>query len=286
MDTLGSVLIVDDDAVVLDMITQTLTSAGYQCMKATNGNDAIELIKNTSFEFMLADIVMPGVGGFELAERAKKLHPHLLVIIMTGFIEDFSYDRAIESGASDFIKKPFTRRELMVRMKHVKMQDKVRVMAMTDELTGLLNRRGFFNVAEQHLKLSERKKQRSFMLYIDVDDLKGINDRLGHQEGDLALIDSANLLKATFRDSDIIARIGGDEFVVIPVESDAHGVEMVTTRLQKNLENHNRREKRAYKLSVSFGVSYYGPEGDSSIDELLDRADQSMFEQKKSKRKP
>jgi diguanylate cyclase (GGDEF)-like protein len=283
--TTGSVLIVDDDATMLDTLQETLTLAGYRCEKAIDGNLALRLLNTMSFDIILTDIVMPGIGGFELTERAKKLNPNMLVIIMTGFIDQFSYDRAIQSGASDFIKKPFTIAELMVRIQHVKLQEKLRVMSITDELTGLLNRRGFFSFAEQQLKLSRRKKKRVCILYVDMDNMKSINDRLGHQEGDVALKGAANVLRATFRDSDIIARIGGDEFVVIPIESDEESMEIITTRLQKNVDKHNESEKRNFTLAVSVGISYYDPGGNSSIDELLAQADRSMFEQKKLKRK-
>jgi diguanylate cyclase (GGDEF)-like protein len=279
--TKGSVLIVDDEASILSMCHDVLTRQGYRCHTATSGDMALELINTLSFDIMLTDILMPGMGGFELTERAKKLNPNMLVIIMTGFAEDFSYDSAIQAGASDFIKKPFTIAELMARIKNVTLQEKLRVMSITDELTGLFNRRGFFNLAEQELKLARRNKKRIFILYIDVNNFKEINDRLGHHEGDVALVDTANVLRSTFRDPDIIARIGGDEFVVIPVEPDTINMEVIINRLQKNFARHNESEKRNFTLSVSVGVA----EGSSSIDELLAKADKSMLEQKKLRRK-
>jgi len=123
------------------------------------------------------------------------------------------------------------------------------------------------------------------MVYIDIDNMKEVNDRLGHHEGDAALIDAAGLLKATFRDSDIIARIGGDEFVVIPVESEEASLKTITDRLQKNIEFHNQTTHRAHTLSLSFGISYFEPEEDNSLDRVLSRADKFMLEQKALKRK-
>jgi diguanylate cyclase (GGDEF)-like protein len=281
----GSVLIVDDETTILEILHETLSLEGYRCDKAASGDVAIAMLKTRPFDIMITDIVMPGLGGLELTEQAKKLNPAMPVIVMTGFIDEFTYDKAIASGASDFIKKPFTAVELLMRIKHVRQQEKLRVMAITDELTGLLNRRGFFNLAEQQLRIARRRRKWVYMVYVDIDNMKEINNRLGHQEGDVTLTDTAHLLRATFRDSDIIARIGGDEFVVITVESDENSLEHITDRLQKNVDDHNRSNKREHALSLSFGISRYTPESSGSLDILLTQADKLMLEQKVLKHK-
>ncbi|MGD0885720.1 MAG: diguanylate cyclase [Thermodesulfovibrionales bacterium] len=284
MDKKSSVLIVDDNETLLAMLKERLHLEGYICETVTSAESALEQIKKTSVDIMIADIIMPGMKGIELAEKAKKLSPGTVIIIMTGYIDDFSYDKAIEAGAVDFIKKPFTLKEMMIKIKHVKLQEKLRVMAITDELTGLCNRRGFFTLAEQQLKLAARQKQGIFMLYADLDRLKSINDTFGHQEGDRALIDTATILQKTCRESDIIARIGGDEFAVIPLVPAGNQITRITDRLQKNIDDLNAKGKRRYTLSISFGLSYYDPENPSSMDELLARADRMMYEQKKLKK--
>ncbi|HYQ48691.1 MAG TPA: diguanylate cyclase [Thermodesulfovibrionales bacterium] len=281
----GTVLIVDDDSAILEYLHETLTREGYHCDEAASGDVAAEMLGNRQFDLLITDIVMPGMGGLELAAQARRLSPSMLIIVMTGYINEFPYDKAIASGASDFIKKPFTPVELLVRIKHVRQQERLRVMAVTDELTGLLNRRGFFSLAEQQMKMARRKNSRVYMVYIDIDNMKEINDRLGHQAGDAALTDAACMLKATFRDSDIIGRVGGDEFVVIPVESEETSLEGITARLCKKLEHHNFTTQREYALSLSFGISYYDPADDDSLDNLLMRADKRMLEQKVLKRK-
>jgi diguanylate cyclase (GGDEF)-like protein len=284
MDKKSSILIVDDDANLLGMLSEAFTSEGYRCETADSAESALERIKETPFDIMLTDISLPGMKGFELTMQSKRLRPDMAVVVMTGYIDDFSYDSAMEAGASDFIKKPFTLRELKARIALVKAQEKQRVMSITDELTDLYNRRGFFTLAEQRLKLAKRQKRGIFMLYADLDGLKTINDTRGHQEGDAALVDTANLLKATYRESDIIARIGGDEFVVIPVGSAGNDIEHITGRLQANLQRHNASENRNYTLSISIGVAFYDPENPCSIDELLAAGDRMMYEQKRLKR--
>lgn len=165
------------------------------------------------------------------------------------------------------------------------MEEQLRALSLTDELTGLYNRRGLITLAGQQLKMANRQKKGIYMLYADVDNLKGINDTLGHQEGDLALIEIANILKENYRKSDIIARIGGDEFVVIPVGATGGKIEDVTARFQKSIEVQNQKKNRSYRLSVSVGVSFYDPENHCSIDELLALAEKAMYEQKRLKRK-
>lgn len=168
-------------------------------------------------------------------------------------------------------------------LKH--MEKELLTLSFSDDLTGLYNRRGFFNLMEHQLKVAKRNKSRTFMLYADLDNLKWINDTFGHQEGDAALIETANILKATYRESDIIARIGGDEFVLYPVGTNETSAENIAARLHKNLENQNAKSTRSYKLSISIGITSYDPETISSIDGLLAQADKLMYEHKRSKQR-
>lgn len=163
------------------------------------------------------------------------------------------------------------------------LEEKLHTLSITDELTGLYNRRGLLTWAEQLIKLADRQKKGMFMLYADMDNLKLINDNFGHQAGDTALKEIANILKATYRESDIIARIGGDEFVVIPIGTSDDNIEEITARLQRNLENHNATKSDIHGLSISFGISYYDPESPYSINEMMVRAEESMYKQKKHK---
>ncbi|OGW27432.1 MAG: hypothetical protein A2X59_07230 [Nitrospirae bacterium GWC2_42_7] len=284
MEDKRSVIIIEDDLGLLHMLEQGLVAGGYRCETATNAESAIELLSKTSFDIMLTDVRLPGMNGFDLTGKAKKLRHDMLVIIMTGFVEDFSYEEAITAGASDFIKKPFAVQELLLRIRFVTLQATLLKMTVTDELTGLYNRRGFFTVTEQYLKLSNRQKNLQYMLYLDLDNLKGINDTLGHEGGDHALIETAAVLRDTFRDSDIMARIGGDEFVVVPIGTTEEGTNIATSRLYQNFLAHNEKRKQTYPLSVSVGFACCDPESPCSIDELLSQADKSMYEQKRQKK--
>jgi len=161
-------------------------------------------------------------------------------------------------------------------------EEALRTLSLIDELTGLHNRRGFFALAEQQLNIANRMKKEMLLIFADLDQLKWINDTLGHHEGDLALIEAAGILKETFRKSDIIARIGGDEFV-ITTEAVEASVNVLITRLLENLDSYNAKGDRRYKLSLSTGITRYEPENPCSIDELLRRADALMYEAKRKK---
>jgi diguanylate cyclase (GGDEF)-like protein/PAS domain S-box-containing protein len=165
-----------------------------------------------------------------------------------------------------------------------RLEEKLRILSLTDELTGLYNRRGFLMLAEQQLKMAKRMKGVTFMLYADMDDFKEINDSFGHKEGDLALIETARIIKSTCRDSDIVARIGGDEFAVFPVGITEAFVDIITTRLQKNFDIYNAKTNRGYKLSISVGITRCDPQSRDSIQDLLVQADKLMYEKKRQKK--
>ncbi len=169
--------------------------------------------------------------------------------------------------------------------KRKKMEEMLRETAIRDTLTGLFNRRGFLTLAEQQLHVAERNNRNMLLLFLDLNNMKGINDEFGHKEGDQALIDTAAILRKTFRESDIIARMGGDEFAVLLTEPSTRDIEgIILEHVRDNLNSHNEKEGRAYGLSFSMGLASYDPERSCSLGELLMRADAMMYEDKKRHR--
>jgi len=159
--------------------------------------------------------------------------------------------------------------------------EELRALSLSDELTGLYNRRGFFILAEQQIKIAARTRRSMLLVSADLDGLKGINDRFGHQEGDRALVDAAQILRQSFRESDIHSRIGGDEFVVLVTEKPEINPDVLFRRLKENLEVFNRRVKRPYPFYISMGVAIFDPQNPVSLNELLVQADKSMYRNKK-----
>jgi diguanylate cyclase (GGDEF)-like protein len=155
----------------------------------------------------------------------------------------------------------------------------IRSLAITDDLTGFFNRRGFLAAAAQQLKLAHRDRLSVLVLFCDLDNLKGVNDSFGHREGDLALVRTADALEDTFRDSDLLARLGGDEFAVLAWEASLPDIRTILARLTKNLEKANATESR-FKLSLSVGVARYDPQFPMTLSELMAKADQDMYRHK------
>ncbi len=164
------------------------------------------------------------------------------------------------------------------------MEERLKTLSTTDELTGLLNRRGFFTFAEQQLKMARRLRKELILFFIDMDGLKWINDNIGHQEGDKALIALANALKGTFRESDIVGRLGGDEFAVLALCTGVLNAENLKRRLNHLVDIYNEQEALQYRLSYSLGFVNYDPQIHNSLEELISIADNFMYSEKKKKK--
>ncbi len=167
--------------------------------------------------------------------------------------------------------------------RHRQMEKHLETMALTDQLTGLYNRRGFINLAERQLKFSKRSKQKMLLFFADVDRMKWINDNLGHEDGDKALINTAKILVKTFRSSDIISRVGGDEFAILALDADEKTAEGLLKRLHKLVQKSNTRKGRKYDLAISIGYAVFDPHHHDALYELMSRADRQMYQDKKNK---
>ena len=158
----------------------------------------------------------------------------------------------------------------------------MRELALFDVLTGLYNRRGFLTFADQLLRLSNRTQRGLILIYADLDHMKQINDDFGHEQGDRALLAAANVFKETFRHSDVIGRVGGDEFVILAMEAKAQSLDALRKRLNENLKKSKYNMIPLCKLTFSLGIMYYNPEKPQTVEELLRRADMLMYEDKVS----
>jgi diguanylate cyclase (GGDEF)-like protein len=165
-----------------------------------------------------------------------------------------------------------------------RMEKELEALSTKDQLTGLYNRRGFIALAEQQLKIAERTKTGPLFLFADLDNLKWINDHLGHVTGDEFLVETADVFKSVFRGADIVARMGGDEFAVLAFGSPEESPNAIRNRLQRQIDLHNVRENRNYELSISVGIVHCDPRQPASLDEWMARADALMYEEKKRKK--
>jgi len=190
------------------------------------------------------------------------------------------HDRAIE-----WVDGRIVRLEIATDITGLKEAEKIlRSMSFIDDLTGLHNRRGFLTLAEQQLKTAHREKHGMLLLFADLDRMKWINDNHGHPAGDKALTDVSQVLRKTFRESDIIARIGGDEFVVMAEESPEISIDSITKRLQSHLDAHNMTREEPFDLSLSLGIVRYDPGNPRLLDEMMTAADALMYRHKREKK--
>jgi diguanylate cyclase (GGDEF)-like protein/PAS domain S-box-containing protein len=165
-------------------------------------------------------------------------------------------------------------------------EKKLRILTLNDQLTGLYNRRGFNTLTIQQMKYADRMKKGLCILYADLDNLKWINDSFGHREGDQAIRSVAKIFRNTFRDSDIIARIGGDEFAVCVTGAEKDDLPLIKARLQKTVKEYNKLHSTQFDISISIGTAFYDPDNPLNIDELLTEADARMYAIKWEKNYP
>jgi diguanylate cyclase (GGDEF)-like protein/PAS domain S-box-containing protein len=196
-----------------------------------------------------------------------------------GILVDISREKRAEAKLEKILQK--------LRDSNVERQEMIQRLegfSVTDELTGLYNRRGFFTITREYLNLGIRKSVRMYLLFIDMDDLKLTNDTYGHHVGDEALRQLAQILRSTFRNSDIKGRMGGDEFAVFPIDSAEEGVVSATSRLAQNIASFNESGLTPFKISISTGVSCFDPAHPETMENLMMIADKRMYENKAAKR--
>jgi len=241
-----------------------------------------ECLNNMSFRELVYPEDLPIVEGNvrrRLSGEAESVKYDFRGIKKTGEII-----HAEVFGSTFFFNgKPASTATLLDITERKRMENEIRELSLRDPLTELYNRRGFISLAEQQIKAANRAEKKVLLTFIDVDDLKLINDNLGHEEGDKALIETADVIHQAFRQSDIIARIGGDEFAVLAIDSTDMNSEAFSKRLQQKIDECNAKEFRKYILSMSWGTVIFDPESPLSMDQLMSSADKLMYMQKRAK---
>lgn len=164
-----------------------------------------------------------------------------------------------------------------------RLREQLKIQSITDDLTELYNRRGFLNLAENKLQFAKRNKKGVMLFFIDIDGMKKINDKLSHNHGDRALVGASNILKETFSESDVLARIGGDEFAVLAIDVCEDDVKRLIDQILDKQKKFNENNTYSFSVSMSVGTAYFDPENPINIDELMAKADKLMYVDKKNK---
>lgn len=287
-----NILLIEDnpgDARLIEEMLREAGEPGFKLEWVERLSTGIERLRKGNIEIVLLDLSLPDSTGFDTFEKVHEITQEAAIIVFTGLDDKGMGVRAVQVGAQDYLVKGKVDSNLLIRsieyaVERQRMMRELQALSITDELTKLYNRRGFLTLGKELLNMGRRMRKRIVFLYSDLDGFKKINDKFGHQEGDKVLIEVANILKKTFRESDIIARVGGDEFVLLGLIDSEINTEILTDRLQERLRLHNERGNFPYKVSMSIGGISYDVDNSLSVQELLSRADKLMYEQKQSRR--
>jgi len=284
----------------------TLESWGHEVIEARDGAVALQILQNDSPpKLAILDLSMPEMDGIKVCKQVRQNSSATptYIILLTANTRKELIVTGLEAGADDYVTKPFDTDELHARVKvgmrmvDLQMslaqrvaelelaQESLRNLSLTDDLTGLYNRRGFFALAKQQLSSARREGRHASLVYIDMDGLKRLNDTHGHEIGSRVIQEVGDILRETFRSSDLIARIGGDEFVVFETSNDQIDEGTDVQRLQDNVTRHNAQQARDYEISLSIGVASMDSDSSMTLEELLKNGDKTMYQQKRNKRR-
>ncbi len=290
-----NILIVDDDAAIRNSLHEFILISGFTAYKASSSEEALELLKGQSVHVIITDIILPGMDGLDLTEYVKNTYRETAIIVMTGYSGDYSYEEAINKGASDLIFKPVRFEELLLRLRRVlkerqltiertEMLDKLQQLAITDGLTRLFNSRHFYNQLELEADRSNRYNHPLALLLLDIDLFKEYNDTYGHLEGDKVLHRIGKVIKTCLRKMDTAYRYGGEEFTILLPETTASEAKTVAERIRAGIETERFVTDMIAdaRVTISIGVTEYFDNEDLS--EFVQRADRAMYLSKKNGR--
>lgn len=286
-----AILLVEDNPsdvlLVREAFQQGLTS-GVTLVEVDRLSSALLKLAEERFDLILLELSLPDSQGIETLRTVRERASDIPIVVCTGLADDVLGVQAVQAGAQDYLVKSEINRSLLVRsmcyaIERHRLKTQLETTSLLDELCGLHNRRGFLILGKQQMRNAQRLGGAITLLFIDVDGMKRVNDRFGHQEGDLALRDTAEIMRRTFRQSDILARIGGDEFIVMASLPPGVSTDVLISRLHMHLDSCQRAHQRSYTLSLSVGAETHAVSTETSLEELLAQADKRMYEQKRRK---
>lgn len=281
------ILIVDDSAETLQQMQELLTQVGYNVATCNSGEEALDYLDKERVDLVLLDINMPSLNGYEVCLRIRQRYAldDLPIIFLTSREDSDSITKGFHAGASDFVSKTSITEILLARVNvHIRLSRSLRYLrdiSLTDDLTGAYNRRhGMFSLREWFAR-SKRYGTHFSLIYFDLNGLKQINDDYGHQAGDLLLRAVVSACKKLLRESDMLFRMGGDEFMVLCPDTDKRGAFICAERMQEAVKAVTIVDKSA---SFAYGVAHSSDDY-REMDEMLHSADFAMYECKKKMRK-
>lgn len=289
------ILIAEDDEVIQLILQKLLEREGYRVILANNGLEAWNVFqeKREEIDMVITDWLMPEMDGLELCKKIRSLDVSHYVYIIFITVRERREDVVVglEAGADDYISKPFDPHELLSRIRSGeriieldgqlrKRQKELEHLSLTDELTGVLNRRGIFRRLREELNRAAREKYSFSVMMLDIDNLKEINDKYGHSTGDKVLYEVVRRIKACCRPYDVIGRYGGDEFLmIVPVEEKGMAFKLAE-RFQKAVcEKFLSIDNKRINITISIGASFVKT-SEYGLKEIIKKADECLVKAK------
>jgi diguanylate cyclase (GGDEF)-like protein len=275
-----TILAVDDKKENLDLLLHILQN--FDVIPATSGEKALQIVEDEKIDLILLDIMMPNMDGFDVC-RVLKNNPDtkdIPIIFATAKTDEQSIAKAYEVGGDDFVSKPLKKAEVIARVK-IQLQIKTQIeelefLASRDSMTGIYNRRKFFELASS---LFEKTEENLFISMIDIDYFKKINDTYGHDAGDIVIKTMAQLVSELLPSDAIFGRIGGEEFAIL-LENERQEVLKIFENIKNNVANLQiEANSDTIRFTISNGIAQRNNQT-NSVDELLKAADEALYEAK------
>ncbi len=283
------VLLLEDNPGDVRLFKETLREISGICFELIHVdtlNAALAIAREREFDVGLLDLALPDAHGLEVVQQLHDTSPDIPLLVLTALKDEKLAIASLDKGAQDYLLKSELDgvslwRALRYAMQRHQRQLALLSLSLIDDLTGISNRKGFLTLASQHARLAYRS-HKSFMIgFIDVDGLKDINDTFGHREGNHALVETAMVLRDSFRQSDILARYGGDEFAVLISDATEASAPLVIGRIHDKVSARNNEGGRPYQLSLSVGIVASDQKALLDIEQLLHLADANMYRHKR-----
>jgi len=288
-----SILLVEDnlgDARLFEESLKEAYAGKFDLVHCQSLGEGLNYLAQVTPTVIVVDLGLPDAFGLEVVQRVRAAAIEVPIVVLTSRADDALGLEALHEGAQDYLIKGEIDNSLLLRalryaIERQRMQEALRSESSIDELTQLYNRRGFLALAGNHLKCARRMQAAFSLVFLDLDGMKQINDVFGHNEGDRALVETAGVLRQCVRQSDIVARMGGDEFVILLTTVTDDSEALIRDRLQEQLDSVNALPDRQYPLSLSIGIVTAIAEDSIALESLLAQADSLMYRHKQDKKK-